>query len=126
MIYKENESNQEIKIFNKAFIKNNIKRAKIIIKNKQYNLKENIKSENKTFKIEIKFIDNIIRLNSMFEDCKSLSSINNFQNLITKYLKRIFNLFYGCSSLKYIDDISNWNINNINDLFFIIIYFLEI
>ena len=46
MVYKANESNQEIKIFNKAFIKNNIKRAKIIIKNKQYDLKENIKNEN--------------------------------------------------------------------------------
>ena len=61
MIYKTNESNQEIKIFNETFIENNMKRAKIIIKNKQYDLKENIKSENKIFKIEIKFIDNIIR-----------------------------------------------------------------
>ena len=116
MIYETNQYNKNIKLFNQEFIKNNIKRAKLIIKNKKFDLKENIKSENKIFKIEIKFIDNIIRLNSMFEDCKYLSSVYNFQNLITKYLKRIFNLFYGCSSLKYIDDISNWNINNINDI----------
>ena len=49
----------------------------------------------------------------MFEDCKSLSSVHNFQNLITKNLQAIFNLFYGCNSLLYINDISNWNLNNI-------------
>ena len=50
----------------------------------------------------------------MFKDCKLLSSIYNLQKLNTKYLKSIKILFDGCSSLLYIDDISNWNINNIN------------
>ena len=58
MIYKTAEYNK--KIFNKAFIANNIKRAKIIIKNKQYYLKENIINENKIVKIVIKFVDKII------------------------------------------------------------------
>ena len=115
MIYKTAEYNK--KIFNKAFIENNMKRAKIIIKNKQYYLKENIKSKIKVCKIKIKFFDNIIKLNSMFEDCKSLSSVHNFQYLTTKYLKTIFNLFCGCHSLKFIDDISNWIIDNINDIY---------
>ena len=116
MIYKTNEYNKIIKIFNQEFISNNIKRSKIIINNKQYDLKENIIIENQILRIEIKFLDIIINLNSMFEDCKYLFSIHNFQNIITKYLKTIFNLFYGCSSLLYIDDISNWSINNINDI----------
>ena len=60
MIYETAECNK--KIFNKAFIENNMKRAKIIIKNKQYYLKENIKSKNKVFKIKIKFLDNILFL----------------------------------------------------------------
>ena len=34
MIYETNEYNKKIKIFNKKFIKNNMNRAKIIIKNK--------------------------------------------------------------------------------------------
>ena len=113
MIYKTTEYNK--KIFNKVFIENNMKRAKIILKNKEYYLKENINNENKIVKIKIKFLDHIIKLNSMFEDCKSLSSVYNFQYFITKYLKEIFNLFYGCSSLLKIDDLSNWNINNINN-----------
>ena len=124
MIYKKNEFNKEINIFHKEFISNNMKRAKIIIKNKQYDLKENTKSEIQILKIEIKFLDNIIKLNSMFKNCNSLSSVDNFQNLITKNLKTIYNLFYGCSSLLYIDDISHWNISNINNIISLI-YFLN-
>jgi len=115
MIYKTNEFNNTIKIFNEEFISNNMKRAKIIIKNKQYDLNENIKNEKQKIKVEIKFIDNIIKLNCMFGECKSLYSVHIFKNLITKYLRTIFGLFYECISLINIDDISNWNINNIND-----------
>ena len=89
-----------IKILDKEFISNNIKRANIIINNKEYKLKENIEyRELKTlFLVKIKFLDNIIYLNSMFKDCKSLFCIYNFQNLNTKYLKTIYDLFYGCDS----------------------------
>ena len=116
MIYLNEGNNLQIKIFQKIFIYNNLERAKIIIYNKQYELKENIRNRKQTItiKIKIKFLDNIIYLNSMFEDCKSLFSIYNLQNINTKYLKTINHLFAGCSSLLYLDDISNWNINNIN------------
>jgi len=113
MIYRETED-KEIKIFNEKFVANNINRAKMIINNKQYNLKEIIENQKQYFKIEIKFLDNIIKLNSMFSNCKLLNSIHNFKNLNTKYLKTIFELFAGCDSLLIIDDISNWNINKIN------------
>ena len=52
MKYKTNEYNIEIKIFNKIFITNNMKRAKIIIKNKHYYLKENIICEKKILKLK--------------------------------------------------------------------------
>jgi len=107
MIYKANESYKEIKIFNKIFISTNMKRAKVIINNKQYDLKENIKSKiNKIYKIKIKFLDNIIKLKNMFKDCESLYIVNNLQYLNTKYLKSLRSLFYGCRSLSYIDKIS--------------------
>ena len=79
MVYETAEINKKIKILNEEFIANNMKRAKIIIKNKQYNLKENIKSEKQKFKVKIKFIDNIFKLNCMFGDCISLSSVYNFK-----------------------------------------------
>lgn len=62
----------------------------------------------------------------MFKDCISLSSVYNFKNLITQYLSSIYKLFYGCSSLIYIDDISNWNLDNINnDIISLIYFFVE-
>ena len=83
MIYINFESFGVIKILDNIFISNNIKRAKIIINNKQFQLKENIVNQNHFFKSKIIFLDNIIKLNSMFKNCKLLSSINNFQNLNT-------------------------------------------
>ena len=103
-----------IKIVNKIFILNNIKRARFIINNKADKLKQHILSQKAFFKIKIKFLDIIINLNSMFKNCESLFSVNNFQNLNTKYLRKIYGLFAGCNSLSFIDGISNWRIDNIN------------
>jgi surface protein len=116
MIYEKtkNKEIKEIKIFNEEFITNNKKRAKIIINNKQYELKEIVENDKQSFKIEIKFFDNIIYLNSMFKYCESLSGVYNFENFNTKYLKEIYYIFEGCNSLISINDISNWNIKNIN------------
>ena len=120
MIYKNTEINKEIKIFGKLFVLNNIKIAKIIINNKQNELKEKIGNEKHIFKIKIKFLNNIVYLNSMFENCQTLLSVNNFLNLNPKYLKEISYLFYGCGSLLYINDLSNWDtskITNIEEMF---------
>ena len=89
MIYKKNKNIEYTKIFNKIFILNNKKRAKIIINNKLSYLEENIENKKPIFKIKIKILDNILSLNSMFKDCTSLASVNNFQNINTKYLQSI-------------------------------------
>ena len=89
MIYKNIGNNKELKIFNKIFISENNKRTKIIINNKQYELKEN--SENpKTFlqKIKIKFFDYILYSNCMFKDCESLLSVTKFSKYKYKTFKR--------------------------------------
>ena len=48
----------------------------------------------KYFKIKIQFLDNIIKLNSMFRNCKSLNSIHNFGNLNTKHIMLKICLYY--------------------------------
>ena len=113
MIYKNNV--KEIKIFNKIFIIKNRNRAKIIKNNKLIKLKESFVNQRNNLRIKIKFLDNIINLNSMFKNCISLYSVLNFHSFNTNYLKKIYDLFYRCSSLSYIDDISNWKIDKIND-----------
>ena len=79
MIYKNSGNNKKIKIFNKIFISKNKKRAKIIINNKKYELKEYLGNQ-KNFEqiIKIKFFDYVFYLNCMFKDCESLSSVKNF------------------------------------------------
>ena len=79
MIYKRDEYRKYINIVNEKFILNNMKRTKIIINNKQNDLKGNIENEKQNLKIKIKFLDNIIYLESMFKDCRLLSSVNNFK-----------------------------------------------
>ena len=94
MIYEAKNSN-EIKILNKVFISNNMKRSKIIINNKQNELKEIVRINKQSVKIKINFLDNPIYLNSMFKDCKLLSGVYNFKNFNTKYLKAMCYLFEG-------------------------------
>ena len=125
MIYKVIDNIKEIKIFNEKFIFKNKKKDIIIINNKKYELKGKFENKKQIFKIKIKFLDNILKLNSMFEDCKSLSYVHNFQYLNTKYFKTMHNLFAGCISLLLIDDISNWDINNNNDIKLLYQYFYK-
>jgi len=142
MIYKAKENNKEIKLFNKIFILNNYRKTKIIINNKkQHIFKEKINNNNnKNVKVKIKFFDNILNLNSIFKDCESLYSFENFKFSPIKNINEMFSgcsnleelpyisdinisnvnnikrLFYNCKSLKYLPDISNWNIDNIIDI----------
>jgi len=116
ILYKVNKDDKEkqIKLFNMEFISNNIKRVRIIINNKQYKLAEYYKNKmNKTFIIKINFLDIIIHLSCMFKDCKSLYSFENFN---FNNIKTIKGMFYGCSSLESLPDISKWNTKNINDI----------
>ena len=113
------EATKNKEIFHEFFISNNKNRAKMIINNKQYILKENFRSQKYSLKIKIKFLDIIIFLNCMFKNCDALYSVDNFRNLNTKYLKTIYQLFAYCNSLKYIDDISKWNTSNINNMSFL-------
>ena len=69
MIYTKINNKNYTKIVNKIFLLNNLERVKIIINNKQNDLKENIENEKQNLKIKIKFLDYIIYLESMFEDC---------------------------------------------------------
>ena len=68
----------------------NKNRAKIVLNNKQYNLKSKIENKKDKFKIKIKFLENIKDINFMFEGCQNLNTVKNFSNLNTKYLKKIY------------------------------------
>ena len=50
----------------------------------------------------------------MFHDCSSLLSISeNFSKLDTNHIKDMNSIFYNCSSLEYLPDISKWDTENV-------------
>ena len=85
IIYDINGQN-EFQIFGPQFVKNNKNICKMIIDNKEYeiaeNIKYNVKNNNNKLKIKLKGIDNITDISY---------------------------IFYGCSSLSSLPDISKWN-----------------
>ena len=92
LIYQTDKRNNNINIFNERFVKMNKNRAIIIINNKQYNLTSIINNKKKDeifLKIKIKFLENMIDINSMFKDCNLLKSVKKFSNFNTKNLKKI-------------------------------------
>ena len=49
----------------------------------------------------------------MFEECKSIKII---KKLNISYVRNMSKIFYGCTSLKSLPDISKWNTNNVIDM----------
>ena len=100
--------------YSSLFKENNNKVLSDIINHK---IKELIDEENDfTFKIKILLLDNILNIDSMFKECKTLISLPDISKLKTKYIKNMNSLFCGCSSLKYLDNISNWNTKNVTNI----------
>ena len=109
----------KIKIFGKNFVKNNKNKCKIIINDKEnelieeYNIKDNSKD-----KLEIKLIDidNITDMSCMFYECSSLLNLPDISKWNTNNVNNMSYMFSGCSSLSNLPDISKWNTNNVNDM----------
>ena len=59
---------------------------------------------------------NIIGLSYMFYGCSSLISLPDISNWNISNVKNISNMFNGCNSLISLPDISKWNIENVNDM----------
>ena len=93
IIYKIDENKDKIKIFGSDFVKNNKNIIKLEIEGKEYELIDyyKINNKNKYLKIKIKGIENVTNMSYMF---------------------------YECSSLSNLPDISKWNTNNVTSMSF--------
>ena len=117
----------KIKIFGLAFVKNNKNNCKLKINDKEIELIDNYEFEKINEKniaeksidnkiqndfLEIKLIIFIDEINcrDMFYDCNDLIYISELNNL---NINDISFMFYGCKSLKFLPDISQWKIENI-------------
>ena len=116
IIYNINNE-QKIKIFDETFVNNNRDKCKIIYDYDEYNLTEefNVKNIN-ILEIKLKGINKIINMKSMFYECSSLISLPDISNWNTMNVTKMNHLFYGCNSLKSLPDISNWNTNKVTNM----------
>ena len=105
-----------INIFGSEFVENNKNICKMIIDNKEYELKVkyNIKNYyNKILKITLKGIDNVTNMSWMFSECSSLSSLPDISEWNTNNVTNMIAMFYKCSSLSSLPDISKWDTSNV-------------
>ena len=112
---KETSSND--KLFGEKFVENNKKLCKIIIGNKEYELKSYLDKEcdevkKNEFEIKLKGISKVTDLTCMFCGCLSLDSIEGFSNLNTSKITRL-SLLFGFCKITSIPDISNWDTSNV-------------
>ena len=112
---------EQIRIFGKKFVINNKNNCKIKINNIEQNITEyycNEKNENE-FIIKLSIINEIKDMSYMFDECKNLLSIDNFDLLDTSKVTNMSCMFLECESLISISDISNWDTSNVTNLRFL-------
>ena len=114
IIYDINRNNnkEKIVIFGSIFVKNNKNKCKMIIDNREYKITEeyNVKNhKKKLLNIQLKGIDIVTNMSNMFYKCSSLSSLPDISNWNTNNITNMSNMFEGCSSLSSLPDISKWN-----------------
>ena len=118
IIYKKIDNENNIRIFGKEFVENNKDNCKIIIKKKEYRLREYFGVENNEDILEIKLagINNITNLSYMFSNCEALKSISGFSKLNTEKVTNLSHLFSYCESIESLPDISLWNTSNVTNM----------
>ena len=106
---------EKLRVFGKQFIKNNINKCKIIYNNKEYNLCEYINEIDKNYNsndiitIKLKGYNNITDMSCMFYNCSELSSLPDISKWNTSNVNNMGDMFQWCNNLSSLPDISKWN-----------------
>ena len=92
---------KNIRIFGNLFVKENRKRCRIILNNKEYELKSFINkeyelksfikaNEKKNLNIKLKIYEYLINIEEMFKECQAIRKINKLNTLYVTNMSRIF------------------------------------
>ena len=79
----------------------------------KYNI---INYNNKKLKIKLKGINNVTNMSFMFYGCSSLLSLPDISKWNTNNVINMIEMFYGCSSLSSFPNISNWNTDKVTNM----------
>ena len=114
LIYKSNKKTTQI--FGYYFVQNNMDNTKILYNNKIYNLVQKFDTTEDILTIQLLNINSITDAGCIFYGCSSLISLPDITNWNTSKIKSMKGLFCWCSSLTSLPDISKWNTFNVNDM----------
>ena len=113
------KNENKIKIFHTDFIKNNKNNCYLIINGQKIELCEYIELNNNVKDtLEIKLIETnpIINMRFMFYNCSSLNLLGDISKWNTRNVTNMCSLFSGCTSLKFLPDISKWDTGNVTNM----------
>ncbi len=110
IIYNTKDS-KEIRLFGVYFVKRYKKYCKLIIEDKEQELKDKYSFglfSNKKEKLEIKLkgITNVTNMSYMFSDCSSLQSLPDISKWNISNVTDMYDMFDGCKLLKALPDFS--------------------
>ncbi len=122
--YEINDDDDEVNLFGKEFVENNINNCKLIIEDKEYELMEYFeiknlknKSTNNILSVELNGIQNITNMSNMFGNLSSqIISIPDISNWNTINVTDMSSLFKECTNLNSIPDISTLNTANVTNM----------
>ena len=123
IIYKVVKEEDGINIFGRDFVENNNSICKMIINKDKYDISSFIKYDeyrinknNGLLTIILTGINSIIDASYMFYNCTSLNSLPDISKWNTINVNNMSYMFCGCSSLNSLPDISKWNTINVNNM----------
>ena len=122
---KKEKKEKRVKIFGNppkiddCFLKSNKDKCQIIFEDKKYEIDEYFNVDNingNSLELKLLGINKIINASYMFYECSSLIELPDISNWNTKRVTNMNSMFSGCSSLTSLPDISKWKLHNVIDI----------
>ena len=121
MIYKIKKGEKKVKILDERFCLANYQKSNIIYNDQEYPLESYFfieDSKNEILNIKLKGITNITWICEMFKNCSSLISLPDISKMQIK-TDNMSGIFSGCTSLNHLDaNISKWDTILVKDMSF--------
>lgn len=100
------------KIFGKTFVENNKNNIDLIINgNKELLIDEYLLNEGNNY-IKLIMKNKLNKIEEMFYGCTTLKNIDDLKYLDTSEITDFSHIFFGCSSLENINSLENWDVSN--------------
>ena len=110
----------QIKIFGKKFVENNKNNCYLLVNGKQNELSQYLilNEDSKSDFLHIKLIEKetITNMSDMFYNCTSLNTLPDISEWDTKNVNNMSYMFSGCRELISLLDISKWNTENVTTM----------